>query len=171
MGLRKTCRNLAESHVVRNGNTCRPHSFVSFNFSKLCRFWLPLISSRKPFARLWRINEYRIQNTDLLPSAVGIRSSECGAGTESMIGERRESKKAIGERGHILQQRDGVRFGTGQRGPGTYRTGENPAGKGRLFFEWVRKFPDSVDRKGLRGHLSEKLIQKIKPINILLYIG
>lgn len=88
-----------------------------------------------------------------------------------MIGERRESKKAIGERGHILQQRDGVRFGTGQRGSGTYRTGENPAGKGRLFFEWVRKFPDSVDRKGLRGHLSEKLIQKIKPINILLYIG
>ena len=113
--------------------------------------------------------EYR--NKDLLPSAVGVLPSECGDGTERMTGERRENEKAIGERGHILQQRDGVRFGTCQRGPGTYRTGENPAGKGRLFFEWVRKFPDSVDRKGLRGHLSEKLIQKIKPINILLYIG
>ena len=75
------------------------------------------------------------------------------------------------ERGHILQQRDGVRFGTCQSGPGTYRTGEKQDGKGRLFFEWVRKFPDSVDGKGLRGHLSEKLIQKIKPINILSYIG
>lgn len=137
-------------------------SYVAFGFR-----WFLLESLSQGYGESTN-TEYR--NTDLLPSASGVRASEGGAGTERMS-ERGERVQRRLWRGHILQQRDGVRFGTGQSGPGTYRTGEKQDGKGRLFFEWVRKFPDSVDAKGLGRRLSEKLIQKIKPINILSYIG